>query len=123
MSKIGFFGGSFNPPTIAHFEIVRIALKKFELDKVIIIPMGDKYQKKDLILFKHRFNMLKTMFKNYPNVEISNMQENQKEISYAIDCFKEIDNIYKNDERFFIMGLDNFSKINTWKNRRKTCFK
>lgn len=123
MKRIGFFGGSFNPPTIAHFEIVKSAIEKFHLDKVIVVPMGDKYQKQNLIPFEHRFNMLQQMFNGSPNVEISSMQKNQKKISYAIDCFKEIDEMYKNDDRFFIMGLDNFSKINTWKSRRETYLK
>ena len=115
MSKIGFFGGSFNPPTLAHFEIVNSAKKEFNLDKVIVIPMGDKYPKKDLISFEHRYNMLKNMFKDEKNIEISRMQANQNEVCYAIDSFELIDKIYKNSERFFIMGLDNFCKIKTWK--------
>lgn len=115
MSKIGFFGGCFNPPTLAHFEIVKNALIEFGLDKIVVVPMGDKYQKKELIDFEHRFNMLQKMFENEKSVEISRMQENQKTISYACDSFKIIDEEYAGDERFFIMGNDNFSKIETWK--------
>lgn len=118
MSKIGFFGGCFNPPTVAHLKIVQSALNDFNLDKVIIIPMGDKYQKIDLISFEHRFNMLQKMFANEKKVEISRMQANQNEISYAIDSFKKIDEAYKNDERYFLMGYDNFEKIETWKDGR-----
>ena len=81
MSKIGFFGGSFNPPTLAHFEIVKSALKEANLDKIIIVPMGDKYQKSGLIPFEHRYNMISKMFENDPKVEVSRMQANQKEIS------------------------------------------
>lgn len=115
MKKIGFFGGSFNPPTIAHFEIVKLAKKEFNLDKVIIVPMGDKYEKKDLLPFKYRFRMLEIMFENFDDVEISSLQVNQQERSYAIDTFRIIDEKYKNDERFFIMGLDNFVNIRKWK--------
>ena len=42
------------------------------------MPMGDKYQKKDLISFEHRFKMLEKMFENENNIEISRMQDNQK---------------------------------------------
>lgn len=119
MSKIGFFGGSFNPPTLAHFEIVKNAMSEFNLDKVVIVPMGDKYQKKDLISFEHRFNMLEKMFQSEDRVEISRMQANQEKISYAVDSFKMIDEKYQHDERFFIMGLDNFSQMKTWKNGKE----
>ena len=30
--KIGFFGGSFNPPTIAHLDLVKKAIQKSKLD-------------------------------------------------------------------------------------------
>ncbi len=116
MKKIGFFGGSFNPPTIAHLEIVKLAVKEINLDKVIIIPMGDKYEKSGLIPFKHRYEMLKKMFMDYENIEISNMQENQKKRMYAIDNFKIIDEQFKDSKNFFIMGVDNFLNISKWKN-------
>lgn len=119
MSKIGFFGGSFNPPTIAHLEIVKTALNKFNLDRIIIVPMGDKYDKKGLLPFKYRYQMLEIMFKNFDNVEISSLQVNQQNRTYAIDTFEIIDEKYKNDERFFIMGLDNFVNIKKWKDSEK----
>ena len=119
MSKIGFFGGCFNPPTLAHFEIVQNALREFNLDKIVIVPMGDKYQKKDLIDFEHRFHMLQTMFENEKKIEISRMQANQYKMSYAVDSFQEIDAAYPKDDRYFIMGYDNFSQIETWKDGKK----
>lgn len=119
MSKIGFFGGSFNPPTIAHLEIVNLAIEKFDLDKVVVIPMGDKYEKPELIAFKYRYEMLIKMFENNNKVEISKAQENQEKRSYAIDSFKTIDENYKFDEKYFIMGLDNFINIDNWKDSEK----
>lgn len=37
--KIGFFGGSFNPPTKAHINLAKKALNICKLDKVIFVPM------------------------------------------------------------------------------------
>jgi len=119
VKKIGFFGGSFNPPTIAHFEIVKKALKEFKLDKIIIIPMGDKYEKKDLIPFKYRYEMLDRMFEVFEDVDIWALQANQQNRMYAIDTFDIIDEEYKDFERFFIMGLDNFINIKKWKSSNK----
>ena len=115
MIKIGFFGGSFNPPTIAHFKIVQKSIKEFGLDKIVIIPMGDKYEKSELISFKYRYEMLKQTFKEIPKVEISKMQDNQVKRSYAIDSLRKIDAIYSNSKNYFIMGLYNYCKIKDWK--------
>lgn len=116
MAKYGFFGGSFNPPTIAHLKIVETSIKEFGLDKLVIVPMGDKYEKSELISFDFRFLMLEKAFKGNDKVEISKMQENQVKRTDAIDSFKKIEKIYKNTENFFIMGLDNYSNIYKWKN-------
>ena len=49
MQKIGFFGGSFNPPTYAHLEVAKTALRQLNLDKVFFVPVGNLYNKPDLI--------------------------------------------------------------------------
>lgn len=115
MKKIGFFGGSFNPPTIAHFMIAKASIKEFGLDKLVIVPMGDKYEKSELISFNLRYEMLKIAFRNIHNIEISKMQQNQQKKTYAIDSFREISKKYDKTENYFIMGLDNYLNINKWK--------
>ena len=44
------------------------------------------------------------------------MLSNQINRIYAIDSFKYIDKRYKDDCRFFIMGIDNFKNMKNWKN-------
>ena len=112
--KIGFFGGCFNPPTIAHIELANIAIEYAGLDKLIFVPMGNCYQKDELVDFKHRFEMLKIATSKFDKIEISDMQINQEHITYAIDSFKKIDEEYK-CEKYFIMGSANFEKIKNWK--------
>lgn len=46
MKKYGFFGGCFNPVTKAHVELALEIVNKYKLDKVVFVPMGDKYDKK-----------------------------------------------------------------------------
>ena len=43
--KIGFFGGSFNPPTVAHIYLAKEAVSQCKLDKVVFVPMNDYYKK------------------------------------------------------------------------------
>ena len=38
MAKIGILGGSFNPPHKAHREMVKQALKTYDLDAVFLMP-------------------------------------------------------------------------------------
>ena len=54
MSKnlIAIYGGSFNPPTVAHENIARDILELPEIEKIIYLPVGDSYKKKSLISSK-----------------------------------------------------------------------
>ena len=56
--KIGIYVGSFNPPHKGHIKIVNHLISKY-LDKVIIIPTGNYWDKLDLVNIDHRINMLK----------------------------------------------------------------
>ena len=56
--KIGIFGGSFNPPHLFHKRIITYLLDNKYLDKVIIVPVGDNYKKRDLATFVNRYDML-----------------------------------------------------------------
>ncbi len=117
--KIGFFGGSFNPPTNAHVCLAKKALIECKLDKVIFVPMGDFYQKKGLVLAKHRYNMLKIICDKQENLEVSDIELYLNKQMHAIDAFKLIENKYRQDDIYFIMGADNFVNITKWKDSKE----
>ena len=114
--KIGFFGGCFNPPTFAHINLAKKALKESNLDKVIFVPVGDFYDKKDLAPAIDRYNMLKIIADKIEKIEVSDIELCEKRKLFAIDVFRLIKEKYPNDDLFFIMGADNFIKVLQWKN-------
>lgn len=116
MQRLGFFGGCFNPPTVAHLELALKAVEVAKLDKVYFVPMGDYYKKDGLLPAEYRFQMLKIMVEENPKLEVSRIQMDQKKELHAIDTFKLIEEEFKSSKNFFIMGSDNFEKIYQWKN-------
>lgn len=117
--KIGFFGGSFNPPSFVHVNLANDLINKYNLDKIIFVPVGDYYQKESLINSKHRYSMLKFAIEDEPKLEIDTIAIESKVKLYATDTFKLIKEKYKNEDIFFIMGSDNFRKMPTWKDYDK----
>lgn len=113
-SRIGFFGGCFNPITKAHIQLIKKVIQERNLDKVYFVPMGNLYEKKDLIKLEYRIEMLKLAFEQEEKMQILAIS-NQNEKTYAIDTFRIIDEKFPEAERFFIMGSDNFQKITQWK--------
>ena len=117
MSRLGFFGGSFNPITIAHVDLILKAIDEYSLDKVYFVPMNDKYQKHGLIPLNKRKEMIELAINNNSKLDIFFL-DNDKETK-AIDSFEKIDKEFDTDERFFIMGSDNYKKIGDWKDYEK----
>ena len=115
MSRIGFYGGAFNPPTEAHIELAKISINEFKLDKIVFVPVNDLYKKAGMVSALHRVNMLKLICEKEKNLEVSDIELRNNVNYQAIDIFRKIEKEYNNDEIFFIMGADNLEKIPKWK--------
>ena len=72
---IGVFCGSFNPPLYSHLSLAEQLLNE-GLDKIIFVPVSTKYNKENLALNKHRYEMLKLVCNKNPNFEVSDIEFN-----------------------------------------------
>jgi len=113
--RIGFFGGSFNPPSNIHINLANELIKQNKLDKVIFVPVGDYYDKNELVSAKHRYNMINLAIKNYINLEVDDIELSINKKLYAVDIFRLIEDKYKGQDIYFIMGSDNYNRMPKWK--------
>ncbi|MCI8833219.1 MAG: nicotinate (nicotinamide) nucleotide adenylyltransferase [Clostridia bacterium] len=114
MSKIGLYGGSFNPPTKAHIELAKKVIKECNLDKVIFVPVGDLYQKEGMAKGIHRYNMLKIASIREDNLQVSDIEIRENKNYKTIEIFEILRNEYKKEDVYFIMGADNLEKLPFW---------
>ena len=110
--KIGIFGGSFNPPHKMHKNIVRELIKKEYVDKVIIVPTADKYDKSYLLKGEDRYNMLKQIFKNDERVIVSPYEVEGR--LYTLNTLNYFHKLYPKAKLYFICGADNLAALYTW---------
>lgn len=115
--RIGIFGGCFNPPHNMHKKIGLELIGKNYVDKIIYLPTGDHYPKKDLVSAQNRYQMLVNMLKDEKQIEISSYEIEHKSYTYeTLDYFQEK---YRDDKIYFICGTDNLIEFSTWKNYKK----
>ncbi len=112
--KICLFGGTFDPIHKGHIHIAKNALSEFKLDKVIFVPTGNSYMKKDVSPAIHRLNMLKIALKDFPEFEISDIEIKREGYTYTRDTIKEIKEIYPDAEIYFLIGTDTLFMIEKW---------
>lgn len=119
MSKnlIAIYGGSFNPPTVAHENIARDILELPEIEKIIYLPVGDSYKKKSLISSEYRYAMLGFILDNLKNdglkVEINRLEIDAEKRLYTLESLRVLKEEYKN-ELAFVMGTDNVKEFSSW---------
>ena len=108
--KIGIYVGSFNPPHKGHIKIVNHLANNY-LDKIIIIPTGNYWDKLDLVSINDRINMLKY----YENEDIIIDTKNNN-IEYTYQILEKLSKEYNMDELYLIIGADNIISFHKWKN-------
>jgi len=113
---LGILGGTFDPPHNGHIAIAEAALKKLNLEKILLIPAKlPPHKSPDEISSDiDRLEMLKLAVQERPDFEISEIELKRPGLSYTIHTLKELRRIYPDKELVFIIGADNISEMETW---------
>lgn len=109
--KLGIFVGSFNPVHEGHIKVVNYLLENKYVDKVLMLATPNYWDKQDLIVLKHRVNMLK--FYSKENLIIDDIHNKNP---YTYQVLRSIKHDYPNDELYLIIGADNIINLDKWKN-------
>ena len=115
MSKVGLFGGTFDPIHHGHLITAQSVKELRTLDKIIFVPafISPHKQHEKASSAEHRLNMLKLALNDIPFFECSDFEIKQHTISYTIDTLREFKKYF--DEIDLIIGYDNIFKFHTWK--------
>ncbi|MCX8011695.1 MAG: nicotinate-nucleotide adenylyltransferase [Desulfobacterota bacterium] len=116
--RVGLFGGTFNPIHFGHLRAAEEIREFFNLDQVIFIPSGIPPHKisENIVPPRHRFNMVKLAIQDNPGFWVSDFEIKSPTISYSIITIKHFrENLGENTALFFLLGIDAFLEINTWK--------
>ncbi len=120
MNKIGLFGGTFDPPHLAHLIIAQIFVDKFDLDKCffVLANVSPFKNKKDVYKTSniHRLNMLKLSLKHNNKFIPELFEINRSGVSYTIDTINHFRIQYPRSELFLLIGTDQALKFRKWKN-------
>ncbi len=84
------FGGSFNPPTIAHYEIAMHILKQNFCKKFYFLPVGDAYPKRGLITAKHRVAMLELLCEKLPQASVSLIEVQSEKVLTTYETLSQL---------------------------------
>ncbi len=113
--RIGFFGGSFNPPTIAHKALADFAFESCGLDRLmwIVSPHNPEKDIKTLAPFADRLAMVEQVLAYRPQMSPSDIEQNLG-TSYTIHTVRKLRQKYPDDTLIWFMGTDNWEGFHLW---------
>ena len=117
MSKIGFFGGTFNPIHNAHLRIAQEAKDRFGLDRILLVPSGYSWMKdpKEIASREDRLRMAELAAEECEGFEVSTIETNQEGPTYSYETLQKLKALYPEDEICFIIGADQLMILEQWK--------
>ncbi|MFT7861121.1 MAG: nicotinate (nicotinamide) nucleotide adenylyltransferase [Sulfurimonas sp.] len=113
MKNIALFGGSFDPPHLAHLQIVEALRDLDYIDKVVVMPTYlNPFKSKFHTEAGVRLEWLRDLFAGYADVEVSSFEVDQKTKVPTLKTVKHLKKTYKSI--YLVIGADNLSSLKEW---------
>ncbi|MFT3951546.1 MAG: nicotinate (nicotinamide) nucleotide adenylyltransferase [Oscillospiraceae bacterium] len=115
-SKIGIFGGTFNPVHRGHVRAVRECAAAAGLDRVIVMPAKLPPHKSaaELAADEHRLAMCGLAFSDTAGVTVSDLELTRGGKSYSVLTVRALAAAYPDARLYFIMGSDMLLSFESW---------
>lgn len=117
--KIGFYGGSFDPPHRGHVALARLAMERLALDRVLFAPVGVQPLKRDhpQASFADRVAMTRLAIADQRGLELSLIDAPRADgrPNYTIGTLRALRAQLAHDDQIFCLtGADSFLSIGKW---------
>jgi nicotinate-nucleotide adenylyltransferase len=118
--NIGMFGGSFNPPHIAHLILAEYCCDALQLERLLFIPSAVPPHKENdnLLPAYDRLHLTSLAIGDNDRFEVSDIEIKRGGTSYTIDTIRQLGSRHAGAELYMIIGVDNLVGFHRWMNYR-----
>jgi nicotinate-nucleotide adenylyltransferase len=119
--RIGIFGGTFDPPHIAHLILADEACSQIRLERLLWVLNPDPPHKHGLSItpLVDRLAMVQAALANNPAFELSRVEIDRPAPYYAVDTVRLLREQYPGAELIYLMGSDSLRDLPTWHRPRE----
>ena len=121
MSRVGIYGGTFDPIHLGHLHVITQLFEKDLVDQLLVVPAGEPLLRDNapVASAQQRRAMCQLALADLPQEIASKVQVNPIEIlrmgpSYAIDTVEAVAQNYPGDSILLIVGQDAAEKLDQW---------
>lgn len=117
MSRIGIFGGSFDPVHIGHLRMAEVAREAANLDRIIFVPAQVSPFKTDRKVTpgELRLEMLRLAIADNPAFAVSDAELQRPGPSFTVDTLRTLKAESPDADFFFLTGTDTIRDLPKWR--------
>jgi len=112
--NVGVFGGSFNPPHVAHVLACALVRSVEEIDRVLVVPAYKHPFAKPLAPFDHRVAMCDLAMSWMQGVEVSRVEEELGGQSRTLRMLEHLARAHSDWQLRLIIGADILAEAPRW---------
>lgn len=117
ISRLGVFGGMFDPVHNGHIEAARYAKDLLSLDLVKLIPCNiPNHKTRSHASAADRLSLLEIAVKDESGIEVDDIELRKSSVSYSVETLRAIKAQKLARSITFIVGMDSFNSITNWFN-------
>ncbi len=122
-TRLGIFGGSFDPVHFGHLLLAESCRVQAGLDRVVFVPNAVSPHKigSEPVSAENRVEMLKLAIGGHAPFEVSQTEIERGGISYTVDTLQRFRDSHTDAELFFLMGADSLNDFPQWKDPDIIC--
>lgn len=117
--RLGFFGGTFDPPHLGHVAVAQAAVDQFALNSILWVPAGRQPLKGDgrAAHFEDRVAMVEATCELSPRFHLSLLDAPKENGSanFTVDTLRHLRAEMPGAEVYAIAGADSFAALGQWK--------
>ena len=115
VTRLGVFGGAFDPPHLAHVALVEAAIATLDLEQVRVLPTGQAWHKsRDLSDASHRLAMTRIAYAHQPQVVVDDREIRRAGASYTVDTLQELQVEFPEAQLYLLLGDDQRRSLPSW---------
>ena len=117
MTRIGLFGGTFDPVHAGHLLLAEQCREQCSLDEVWFLPAGDPPHKREASITagKSRAEMLELAVAGHPQFRVNRLELERQGTTFTVDTLEILHSEDPDRDLFFLIGADSLSELTTWR--------
>lgn len=112
--SIAVYGGSFDPPHVAHVLGAHYVLSVGLVERVIVVPVFHHALEKRLSPFPLRLQMCRSAFSGDPRITVSDIESTLPEPSYTLHTLVALNKMHPGEDLRLLIGADVLSEVEKW---------